>query len=65
MYIITLTGKELRDLIEDITGHDYPPHTIRLAHDGNTVKVKIDEGVWSVGQPMAGEDARRLGMAER
>lgn len=60
MDIITLQGYLLDCLLDEIR-NDQPIRTLRVARDVDGVKVKINEGVWSPGYPLADEDARRLG----
>jgi hypothetical protein len=62
MDIITMEGQALADLLADLTydlEHEHV-HTVRVARDGDTVKYKVNEGVWSPPYPIADEDARRL-----
>ena len=65
MDIITLEGEILARLIEGIRDRadsriGWPIHTLRVARDGDGVKVKINEGVWSPGYQLAAEDVARL-----
>ena len=62
MDIITLEGKSLRDLLAELTYDLAGVHTVRVASDGDGVKFKVNEGMWSPGYPLADEDKRRLGM---
>lgn len=47
-----ITGNDLRELLDEL---DVPPsrahgiHTLRFANDEGELKVKVNEGVWSVG----------------
>jgi len=57
MDIITLEGRALRDLLEDV--EQGVVHTVRIARDVDSVKFKVNEGAWSPGYPLADEDKRR------
>jgi hypothetical protein len=58
MHIITLTDRALAEFLDALVLRRID--TIRVAHDGDTVKFKINEDVWTPGYPIADEDARRI-----
>ena len=57
MEIITLDGRVLAELLAEVASGGV--HTVRVARDGDTVKIKVNEGCWSPGYPLADEDVRR------
>jgi hypothetical protein len=61
MDIITIEGEALRDLLREVDGDagDRQLYRLRVARDGDGVKFKLDEGVWSPPYPEADEDVRR------
>lgn len=60
MDIITLQGRALADLLDELGADPSATHTLRVARDGDGVKIKVNEGMWSPGYPLADEDVRRL-----
>jgi hypothetical protein len=59
MHIVTLEGRALADLFAELGVTPTDVHTVRVAVDGDTVKTKVNEGMWTPGYPQAEEDARR------
>jgi len=53
MDIITARGTELSDLLHVlrtiVAEHAEAVHTLRIAIDGDEVKFKVNEGIWSPG----------------
>jgi hypothetical protein len=67
MDIITIEGDALRDLLREIDGDagDRQLYRLRVAYDGDGVKFKLDEGMWSPSYPVAAEDVRRRAAQSR
>jgi hypothetical protein len=61
MDIITIEGDALEALIRELSrrGASCEPYRLRVAYDEDTVKFKLDEGMWSPPYPAADEDVRR------
>lgn len=65
MDIITLEGDVLRDLLRALDPHGTSEvYRLRVARDGDQVKIKFNEITWSPGYPLADEDRRRLSERE-
>jgi len=59
MEIITVSGTVLDVLLSRIEARDGHPHTVRVALDGDGVKVKVNGGEWSPSYPVDAEDVAR------
>jgi hypothetical protein len=65
MDIITIEGQALDALFDQLGHRDYSVYRLRVARDGDEVKLKVNESTWSPGYPLAEEDRRRLDERER